>query len=105
MTGPPIEIHVDPHAKSVACHTPAPIPLHWQEKVREDLLRDEALGILEKVPHGDPTTWCHRMVITRKHDGAPRRTIDLSPLNTFCKRETFASEEPFQLARRVPRNT
>ena len=45
MTGPPIEIHVDPHAKPVACHTPAPIPLHWQEKVREDLLRDEALGI------------------------------------------------------------
>ena len=105
MTGPPIEIHVDPHAKPVACHTPAPIPLHWQEKVREDLLRDEALGILEKVPHGDPTTWCHRMVITRKHDGTPRRTVDLSPLNKFCKRETFASEAPFHLARRVPRNT
>ena len=105
MTGPPIEIHVDPHAKPVACHTPAPIPLHWQEKVREDLLRDEALGILEKVPHGDPTTWCHRMVITRKHDGAPRRSVDLSPLNKFCKRETFASETPFHLARRVPRNT
>ena len=105
MTGPPIEIHVDPHAKPVACHTPAPIPLHWQEKVREDLLRDEALGILEKVPHGNPTTWCHRMVITRKHDGTPRRTVDLSPLNKFCKRETFASEAPFHLARRVPRNT
>ena len=83
----------------------APIPLHWQEKVREDLLRDETLGILEKVPHGEPTTWCHRMVITRKHDGTPRRTVDLSPLNKFCKRETFASEAPFHLARRVPRNT
>ena len=45
------------------------------------------------------------MVITRKHDGSPRRTVDLSPLNKFCKRETHAFEAPFHLARRVPRNT
>ena len=105
MAGPPIEIHVDPLAKPVACHTPATIPLHWQQKVHDDLLRDEAMGILEKVPHGEPTQWCHRMVITRKHDGSPRRTVDLSLLNKFCKRETQAFEAPFHLARRVPRNT
>ena len=45
------------------------------------------------------------MVVTRKHDGTPRRTVDLSPLNQFCKRETFASESPFHLARRIPRGT
>ena len=45
------------------------------------------------------------MVITRKHDGSPRRTVDLSQLNKFCKRETHAFEAPFHLARRVPRNT
>ena len=78
MAGPPLEIHIDPDAKPIACHTPASIPLHWQQKVYEDLLRDEALGILERVPDGEPTTWCHRMVITRKHDGSPRRTVDLS---------------------------
>ena len=89
----------------MACHTPAPVPLHWQEKVRENLRRNEALGILEKVPRGEPTTRCHRMVIIRKHDGAPRCMVDLSPLNKLCKRETFASEAPFHLARRVPRNT
>ena len=105
MAGPPIKIHVDPLAKLVACHTPATIPLHWQQKVHDDLLRDEAMGILEKVPHGEPTQWCHRMVITRKHDGSPRRTVDLSPLNKFCKRETHAFEAPFHLAHRVPRNT
>ena len=105
MAGPPIEIHVDPLAKPVACHTPATIPLHWQQKVHDDLLRDKAMGILEKVPHGEPTQWCHRMVITRKHDGSPRRTVDLSPLNKFCKHETHAFEAPFHLARRVPRNT
>ena len=105
MAGPPIEIHVSPSAKPRAFHTPASIPLHWQQQVHADLLRDEALGILEKVPHGEPTQWCHRMVITRKHDGTPRRTVDLSPLNKFCRRETFASETPFKLARRVPSNT
>ena len=105
MAGSPIEIHMEPYAKPIACHTPVTIPLHWLQKVREDPYRDEALGILEKVPHGEPTEWYHRMVITRKHDGTPRHTMDLSPLNKFCKRETFASEAPFRLARRVPRST
>ena len=105
MEGPPVEIHVDPAATPRACHTPANIPLHWQQRVYDDLLRDEALGVIERVPYGEPVTWCHRMVITRKHDGSPRRTVDLSPLNKFCLRETFAMESPFHLARRVPKDT
>ena len=105
MEGPPIEIHVDPDAPPKACHSPAPVPLHWQQKVYEDLLRDETLGVIERVPYGEPVTWCHRMVITRKHNGSPRRTVDLSPLNKYCKRETFAMEPPFHLARRIPKNT
>ena len=105
MAGPPIKINVSPSAKPRAFHTPAFIPLHWQQQVHADLPRDEALGILEKVPHGEPTQWCHRMLITRKHDGTPPRTVDLSPLNKFCRPETFASETPFKLVRRVPSNT
>lgn len=105
MSGPPVEIHIDESCTPRTCHTAAPVPMHWQKRVYEDLLRDEALGVIERVPYGVPVTWCHRMVVTRKHDGTPRRTVDLSPLNKFCKRETFASEAPFQLARRVPGNT
>ena len=105
MEGPPIEVHIDRSAKPRACHTPASIPLHWQELVHKDLLRDETLGVIEKVPYGQPVDWCHRMVITRKHDGSPRRTVDLSPLNKHCKRETFSSESPFQVARRIPKGT
>lgn len=105
MTGPPIEIHVDPAATPRTCHTAASIPMHWQDRVHDDLIRDESLGVIEKVPYGEPVTWCHRMVVTRKHDGTPRRTVDLSPLNKFCKRETFASEAPFHLARRIPGDT
>ena len=105
MAGPPHKAHLDPSAQPRVCHTPAQIPLHWQQRVKEDLDRDVALGILERVPYGVPTTWCHRMVVTRKHDGTPRRTVDLSPLNKYCKRETFPSETPFRLARRIPSNT
>ena len=105
MMGPPIEIHIDEASTPRICHTPAPVPMHWQQKVHEDLLRDEALGVIEKVPYGEPVTWCHRMVVTRKHDGSPRRTVDLSPLNKFCRRETYASDTPFHKARRVPGNT
>lgn len=97
MEGPPIEIHVDPAATSKACHTAAIVPLHWQRKVYDDVLRDEALGVIERVPYGDPVTWCHRMVITRKHN--------LSPLNKFCQCDTFATESPFHLACRIPKDT
>eukprot|EP00794_Sanderia_malayensis_P001442 gene1442-1587_t len=104
LAGPPVEIHVDPTATSKAFHTPATIPLHWQQKVYDDLLRDEALGVIERVPYGEPVTWCHQMVVTCKHDGSARRTVDLSPLNKFCQHETFATESPFHLPRRIPTN-
>ena len=105
MHGPPVEIHLQDGVKPLACHKAASVPLHWQEKVHADLKRDEALGVIEPVPMGEPVDWCHRMVVTRKQDGSPRRTVDLSPLNKHCKRETHNSESPFHLARRVPRNT
>ena len=72
MEGPEIEIHVDPDATPKACHTPATIPIHWRQQVYNDLMGDEALGVIERVPYGEPITWCHRMVVTRKLDGSPR---------------------------------
>ena len=105
MAGTPIEIHVSPSVKPRVFHTPASISLDWQQRVHADLLRDEAPGIIKKISHRKPTQWCHHIVITRKHDGTPRRIVDLSPLNKFCRRETFASKTPFKLARRVPSNT
>ena len=102
MAGPPIEIHISDTAEPKVCKTPGVIALHWQKKVQDDIRRDEALGILERVPYGVPVTWCHRLVVTRKHDGTPRRTVDLSPLNKYCKRETHGAESPYHLARRIP---
>ena len=53
MSGPAIQIHIDETAKPKASHTPASIPIHWQEQVHADLLRDEALGVIERVPYGE----------------------------------------------------
>ena len=103
--GTTIEIHVSASVKPRAFHTTASIPLHWHQQVHADLLRNETLGILEKVTQGEPTQWCYCMMITRKYDGIPRRTVDLLQLNKFCRRKTFASETPFKLARRVQSNT
>ena len=105
MSGPPVEMHIKDNVTPKAVHKAAPVPVHWQEQVQADLQRDEKMGVIEKVPYGEPVTWCHRMVVTRKHDGSPRRTVDLSPLNKHCERETFCSESPFHLARKVPQAT
>ena len=105
MEGPPVSFHVSDDFKPVKVTTPAPVALHWQERVKAELDWDVALGVLERVPYGEATDWCTRMVVTRKHDGGPRRTIDLSPLNQFCKRETHPSESPFRLARSVPQGS
>ena len=102
MEGPPMKFHIDPNTTPVSRKKPFPVPIHWQEQVEQELLRDINLGILERVPHGQPTDWCFPMVITRKNDGNPRRTIDLSPLNRFCKREAHTSKSPFHMARSVP---
>jgi hypothetical protein len=55
MEGPPIQFDIDPAAKPVFMRKPAPVPLHWQHSVEQDLHRDVALGVLERVPHGEPT--------------------------------------------------
>jgi len=97
MTDPSVGIHVKENVVPKSVHTPAQIPLYWQHKVHDDLLCDEALDVIEKIPYGEPVSWCNWMAVTRKHDGTPRRTVD-----KFYERETFASASPFQSAHRIP---
>ena len=105
VTGPDLKLHLDPNAEPKAVHTPSKVPLHWDEKVKQQLLDDVNLGVLEPVPHGQPSEWCHRMVVTRKPDGSPRRTVDMSALNRVCRRETHHVKPPFNQARSIPNNT
>ena len=104
MTGPEMEIRV--HATCVPSVTRrlVKVPIHWRKKVKEDLDRDVALGVIEKVPPGTPVTWLHNMVLSAKPDGSPRRTVDLQPLNKHSVRETHHTVPPAQQARAVPKH-
>ena len=105
MQGEPMPIITNPDVKPVAVHRPVPVPLHWQEKVKADLDRDVALGIIEPVPLNTPTSWCSRMVIVPKSNGEPRRTVDFKALNEASVRQTHHTKSPFMLASEVPRGT
>ena len=105
MHGPPVKIHLQEGVKPVASHTPIPVPLHWHKKVKAGLDRDEAIGVIEKVPPGTPTTWCHRMVCVPKKDLSPRRTVNFVPLNQYSARQTHHTMSPFHQASMVPPNT
>ena len=102
MEAPPLRLLVDKDATPYACHKAIPVPLHWQEKVEADIDRDIQLGVIEQVPVGDPVIWCHRMVVTTKKNGEPRRTVDLQALNRHATRETHYTSSPFHQARTVP---
>lgn len=92
--GPAISLHIDDNATPYAAHTPAPIPLHWQDAVEEQLGADDAMGVLEKVPFGEPSSWCHRMVLARKADGTLRRTVD-HPIMGFGYEGTLVEDDRF----------
>ena len=105
MSGPPLEIDIDPSVTPSAVHTPIPVPIHWKDDVKSQLDRDVKLGVIEPVPWGEPVTWCSRMVTVSKHDGSPRRTIDLQSINAASVRQTHHTPSPFHQAMAVPHNT
>ena len=78
--GLPMKIFVDPAATSVRCAKPVPVPLHFRDQVKKDLLSDEKRGVIERVPLGVKPTWMAKMLIQPKKDGRPRRVVDMSAL-------------------------
>lgn len=64
MTGKILDITFVSDARPSAVHTP--VPRHWKKRVKQDLDRDVALGIIEPVPVGTPITWYARMVVVPK---------------------------------------
>ena len=105
MQGEPLPIPTRSDVKPTAVHTPVAIPLHWEDKVHRDLMRDVALGVIEPVPINTPVTWCSRMVVVPKHSGEPRRTVDLQALNRASVRQTHHTRSPFMLASAIPAGT
>ena len=81
---------------------PIPVPHYWRDEVKKQLDEDDALGIIRKIPHGETTDWCMRMVVVSKRDGKPRRTVDFQPLNKYSKREVHYTEPPFSAVSSIP---
>ena len=104
MTGPPLKVRIRDDATPTVTRRSPKTPTHWRDPVKAQLDQDVALGVIEKVPPGTPTTWLHNMVITPKGDGSPRRTIDLQPLNKVAVRETHHVIPPAQQVHTIPKN-
>ena len=103
MTGPPVEIHLKDGAVPYKAQTAVSVPLHWQADIKEQYARDEkGLGVLERPPPNEDSKWCFREVYTAKTNGDPRRTVDYRLLNKWVKRDAYATESPFHIARRIP---
>ena len=98
-------IHLKPGAIPYARHTPITIPIHWKESIKAQIDDDVQKGIIKPVDIGEPVVWCSPMVVVRRPDGTPRRTVDYQNLNRQCYRETHHSASPFILASKVPPNT
>ena len=100
----PHKIHIKEDAVPFAAHTPIPTPHHWKKEVKDQLDRDVKLKVIRKVPIGEPTDWCMRMVVVPKRDGKPRRTVDFQPINKYCQRETHYTPSPFEAVSSIPTN-
>ena len=105
MNGPPHTIHLTEDAVPHARHSPIPVSKHWEAEVKAQLDEDERMGVIEKVPTGEPTVWCAQMVVVPKPNGKPRRTIDYQELNKYCVRETHHTRVPFDMVSSVPHHT
>ena len=83
--GEPYEIKLKPDAKPYCLYTPRNVPIPLRTKVREELDRMEAMGVISKVD--EPTPWCAGMVVVPKKSGSIRICVDLKPLNESVLRE------------------
>ena len=97
-----MKIHTKENVKPYCCTRPSMIPLHFRDKVHLDIESDVKKGILERVPVGEPLTWCSRLVIQPKPCGNARRTVDLSYLSKHGIKEPHHTRSAFAIAQTVP---
>jgi hypothetical protein len=76
IQGDPIRIHIDLDTRPIVVFTATTVPIHWRDQVQAQLDKGEALGAIEKVPPGVPTTWQAMMHIAPKVNGDPCHTIN-----------------------------
>ena len=95
MDGP--RMHIDIVENAIPCrhYRARNIPFQWRESVEAQLKDMEEQGIIEKVPTGESSTWCHPLVVVpKKGSTEPRITVDLSGLNKYVKRPAYPTRSP-----------
>ncbi len=83
----PYKIELKPGATPYALSAPRRVPLPLLDKVRTELDRMEAMGVISKVTQ--PTSWCAGLVVVPKPKSKERLRlcVDLTHLNEWVKRE------------------
>ena len=80
-----------------------PVPLAMREQTKKDLDSAVKMGILEDVLGlANHDLWLAPMIVVPKKDNTPRRVIDFSLLNRFCKRSAEATLDTNRMATAVP---
>ena len=78
-------------------------PLALKTQTKKDLDDAVRMGILENVSaKNNHDLWLAPMIVVPKRDNTPRRVIDFSLLNHFCKRSAKASLDTNRMATAVP---
>ena len=80
------------------------VPLNFGAQVKADIKMDVMKGILERVPVGEPDSWCSRMVIQEKKNVKARRTVDLSYLSKRSLTKPHLNPSAAIIAKRIPGN-
>ena len=63
-----------------------PVPLALVDQTRKDLDNAVRMGILEDISgKNNHNVWLAPMIVVPKRDNTPRRVVDFSMLNRFCK--------------------
>ncbi len=68
-------------------HAPRRVPAPLREKLRQELERMTAMGVIEKVE--EPTEWVNSMVCVKKANGDLRVCMDPKDLNSNIQREHY----------------
>ena len=85
--GEEFDIKLTPGGSAYKLSVPRRIPLGLREKVREELVRMETLGVISSIE--EDTDWCAGIVVAPKKNGKIRLCVDLSRLNKSVRREVF----------------
>ena len=79
------------------------IPLPLRDQTKRDLDAACKMGILEdRAGKNNHDLWLAPMIVVPKKDNSPRRVIDFSLLNRYCKRSATVTLDTNRMATAVP---